>query len=55
MSNYVNRGRRSFSDREKRAYSAGIGYGCAKKGKRVKCNNEREKQSFKNGFHRVKG
>ena len=49
MPKYVNRGKRQFSEREKRAYSAGRGYAAAKKGKRIKCNTEKEKQSFRNG------
>ena len=49
MAKYVNRGKRQFSEREKRAYSAGRGYAAAKKGKRIKCNTEKEKQSFRNG------
>ena len=53
MSRYPNRGKRSFSEREKRVYSAGRGYGAAKRGKRVKCNTENEKQSFRNGVNSV--
>ncbi len=54
MSRYKNRGKRSFSEREKRAFSAGRGYGAAKRGKRVKCETEKEKQSFRNGFNSTK-
>ena len=53
MSKYVNRGKRQFTEREKRAYSAGRGYAAAKKGKRIKCNTEKEKQSFCNGVKSV--
>ena len=53
MSRYPNRGKRSFSEREKRAFSAGRGYGAAKRGKRVKCNTAKEKQSFRNGVNSV--
>lgn len=53
MPKYVNRGKRQFSEREKRAYSAGRGYAAAKKGKRIKCNTEKEKQSFRNGVKSV--
>ena len=53
MAKYVNRGKRQFSEREKRAYSAGRGYAAAKKGKRIKCNTEKEKQSFRNGVKSV--
>lgn len=54
MGQYPNRGKRSFSEREKRAYSAGRGYGAAKQGKRVKCKTEKEKQSFLNGLNSTK-
>lgn len=50
---YVNRGKRQFSEREKRAYSAGRGYAAAKKGRRIKCKTEREKQSFRNGVNSI--
>ena len=53
MHKYVNRGKRQFSEREKRAYSAGRGYAAAKKGKRIKCNTEKERQSFRNGVKSV--
>ena len=51
MARYVNRGKRQYSDREKRAYSAGRGYGAAKAGKRVRCRTKAEKNSFRNGFN----
>ena len=54
MAKYPNRGKRSYSEREKRAYSAGRGYGAAKSGKRVKCVTKKEKSSFINGFNSVK-
>lgn len=50
MAQYLNRGKRQFSEREKRAYSAGRGYAAAKRGKRVQCKTAREKQSFRNGL-----
>lgn len=53
MSKYINRGKKQYSEREKRAYSAGRGYAAAKKGKRVKCQTEREKASFRNGVKSV--
>lgn len=53
MAKYVNRGKRQYDEREKRAYSAGVGYGCAKKGRRVKCETDKEKQSFRNGYNKV--
>ena len=43
MGQYLNRGKRSFSEREKRAESAGLGYGSAKQGKFVKCETVKEK------------
>lgn len=53
MGRYPNRGKRQFSEREKRAYSAGCGYGAAKNGKKVKCRTEKERQSFSNGVKSV--
>ncbi len=50
---YANRGKKQFSEREKRAYSAGRGYAAAKKGRRIKCKTEREKQSFRNGVNSI--
>lgn len=52
---YKNLGKRTFSEREKRAFSAGKGYAAAKAGKRVKCETEAEKQSFRNGVNAVRG
>lgn len=54
MSGYVNKGKKQYSEREKRAYSAGRGYGAAKAGRRVKCRNEKEKRSFRNGLKSVR-
>jgi len=51
---YKNRGKRQFSEREKRAFSAGKGYAAAKAGKRVVCKTEKEKQSFRNGVKSVR-
>ena len=49
-------GRRSkFSTRERRAFNMGRGFAVAKKGKRVKGMNEREKRSFLNGMNSVRG
>lgn len=53
MAKYPNRGKRQFTEREKRAYSAGRGFAAAKKGKRVACKTEKEKQSFRNGVRSV--
>lgn len=53
MKKYVNRGIWQFTEREKRAWSAGRGYGAAKKGKRIECKTEKEKQSFRNGVKSV--
>lgn len=52
---YKNHGKRTYSEREKRAFSAGKGYAAAKAGKRVKCETEAEKQSFRNGVNAVRG
>ncbi len=54
MGQYPNHGKRQFSEREKRAYSAGCGYGAAQAGKRVQCKTEREKKSFRNGVAAAK-
>lgn len=51
---YPNYGKRQFTEREKRAYSAGKGYAAAKAGKRVACKTEKEKQSFRNGVKAVR-
>ncbi len=53
MAKYPNRGKRQYSEEEKHAYHAGRGFGIAKKGKRVKCKTEKEKQSFRNGVNAV--
>lgn len=53
MAKYKNRGKRTYGEREKRAYSAGRGYAAAKAGKRIRCNTEKEKQSFRNGVKSV--
>lgn len=55
MARYPNRGKRSYSEREKRAFSAGRGYGAAKSGKRIKCVTAKERHSFRNGVESVKG
>lgn len=54
MGKYPNRGKRQFTEREKRAFSAGKGYAAAKAGKRVACETEKEKQSFRNGVNSVR-
>ena len=51
MKVYLNKGKKQFSDREKRAFSAGRGYAAGKKGKRVRLKNEKEVKSFLNGFN----
>lgn len=53
MARYPNKGKRSYSVREKRAYSAGRGYGAAKCGTRIKCVTSKEKTSFRNGVNSV--
>ena len=55
MAKYLNKGIKQFSEREKRAYSAGRGYAAAQKGRRIKCKTEKEKQSFRNGIKSVRG
>lgn len=52
---YKNKGKRQFTEREKRAYSAGKGFVAAKAGKRITCKTEKEKQSFRNGVNAVRG
>lgn len=52
---YKNHGKRTYTEREKRAFSAGRGYAAAKAGKRVACKTEAEKQSFRNGVNAVRG
>lgn len=54
MAQFLNRGKRQFSEREKRAYSAGRGFGAAKAGRRFACKTAAEKQSFRNGLNSVK-
>ena len=54
MGKYPNRGKKQFTEREKRAFSAGKGYAAAKAGKRVECKTEKEKQSFRNGVNAVR-
>lgn len=54
MGKYPNYGKRQFTEREKRAYSAGCGYAAAKAGKRVDCKTEKEKESFRNGVKSVR-
>lgn len=54
MGKYPNRGEKQFTEREKRAFSAGKGYAAAKAGKRVECKTEKEKQSFRNGVNAVR-
>ena len=52
---FINKNKKTYSEREKRAYSAGVGYGAAKSGRRVKCTTEAEKSSFRNGLNRARG
>lgn len=54
MGKYPNRGKKQFTEREKRAFSAGKGYAAAKANKRVKCRTEKEKASFRNGVNAVR-
>lgn len=52
MPNYQEKERRgNYTEREKRAYSAGCGYAAGKAGERVACKTEDEKTSFRNGVN----
>lgn len=53
MAKYPNRGKRQYSEKEKRAWSAGRGYGAAKKGRKAMFKTEKEKKSFRNGYNSV--
>ena len=55
MSRYPNRGKKSYSEAEKRAYHGGRAYAAGKAGKRVKLKTEREKKSFSNGVKSIRG
>ena len=47
--------KKTYSPEEKKAYHMGRAYATAKAGKRVKCTNEKQKQSFRNGVNAVRG
>ena len=49
---YLNKGKRSYSTKEKRAYDAGRAYARARKGKRMGLRTKKEQESFKNGYRR---
>ena len=55
MSRYPNRGRKSYTELEKRAYHGGRAYAAAKKGRRVKFKTEKERKSFSNGVKSIRG
>lgn len=55
MAKYPNRGKRSFSEKEKRAYRGGRAYATGKAGRRVKLETEKERKSFSNGVKSVRG
>lgn len=46
---------KKYSAKERKAFHMGVAYATAKAGKRVKCPDEKTKQSFKNGVNSVKG
>ena len=54
MSRYLNRGRRQFSEEEKRAFHGGRAYGAAKMGRRVSFRTKSERDSFSNGVKSVR-
>ena len=47
--------KKSYSSRERKAYHMGRAYAAAKAGKRVKCPDDKSKQSFRNGVNSVRG
>ena len=47
--------KKNYSAKERKAYHMGRAYAAAKAGKRVKCSDEKTKQSFKNGVNAVRG
>lgn len=47
--------KKKYSAKERKAYHMGRAYQTAKAGKRVKCPDEKTKQSFRNGVNSVKG
>lgn len=55
MARYPNRGKKNYSEAEKRAYHGGRAYAAAKKGKRIRFKTEKEKRSFSNGVKSVRG
>lgn len=55
MLRYPNRGKISYSEKEKRAYHGGRAYAAAKAGRRVTFNTEKERKSFSNGVKAVRG
>lgn len=52
--NYMNKGKRTYSTKEKAAFHAGRGYAQAQKGKRMGLRTKKEQDSFKNGYKRVR-
>ena len=55
MANYLNKGKKQYTEAEKKAFHMGRAFATAKAGKRVKCPDEKTKQSFRNGVNSVKG
>ena len=47
---FRNKGKRSYTVKEKRAYDAGRAYAKAKAGKRMGLKTKKEQESFKNGY-----
>ena len=55
MANYLNTGKKQYTEAEKKAFHMGRAFATAKAGKRVKLpDNEKIKQSFKNGVNKVR-
>lgn len=55
MSRYPNRGKKSYSEEEKRAFHGGRAYAIGKAGKRVKLKTDKERKSFSNGVKSIRG
>ena len=55
MSKYPNRGKKSYSEAEKRAFHGGRAFAIGKAGRRVKFKTEKERKSFSNGVKSVRG
>lgn len=49
MANYLNTGKKQYTEAEKKAFHMGRAWAAGKIGKRVPCPDEKTKQSFRNG------